>query len=345
MKRIAVTGGIGSGKSYVCRLLSERGIRVYDCDAAAKRIMRTSPEVQRQLKELIGPDVYVTEDGADGTTEKLNKAVVAQFLLSSEDNARAIDAIVHPAVADDFRQSGMRWMECAILYESGFDRLVDEVIVVTAPEEVRLQRIMLRDGISREKAQEWIARQWPQEEVRSRADHEIINDGVQPLQPQIDQIIIKITMQQTILSISGKPGLYKLVSRAKNNFIVEALDNTHKRMPAFGSDRITSLADIAMFTETEDVPLMDVLENLKTLEEGKKSTFDYKNASGAELFEYFSKVLPNFDRDRVHGSHIKKLIQWYNILVEAGITDFKEELKPTEGDNIADREEAAPKAE
>ena len=147
-------------------------------------------------------------------------------------------------------------------------------------------------------------------------------------------------MQQTILAIAGKPGLYKLVSRGKNNLIVEALDTTHRRQPAFGSDRITSLADIAMFTDTEDVPLMDVLENLKTLENGKKSSVDYKKASGEELREYFAKVLPTFDRDRVHSSDIKKLIQWYNILVENGITDFKEEMKPTEGDNIDDRKDA-----
>ena len=75
-------------------------------------------------------------------------------------------------------------------------------------------------------------------------------------------------MQQTILAIAGKPGLYKLISRGKSNLIVEALDATHRRQPAFGSDRITSLADIAMFTDTDDVPLMDVLDSLKTLEEG-----------------------------------------------------------------------------
>lgn len=146
-------------------------------------------------------------------------------------------------------------------------------------------------------------------------------------------------MQQTILAIAGKPGLYKLVSRGKNNLIVEALDATHRRQPAFGADRITSLADIAMFTDSEDVALMDVLENLKTLEGGKQVTFNYKKADSSELFDYFAKVLPNFDRDRVHGSDVKKLIQWYNILVENGITDFKEELKPTEGDNIDDRQE------
>ena len=146
-------------------------------------------------------------------------------------------------------------------------------------------------------------------------------------------------MQQTILSIAGKPGLYKLVSRAKNSLIVETLDATHKRLPAFATDRITSLADIAMYTDTEDIPLMDVLESMKTIEDGKKSAIDIKKASGDELREYFAKVLPSYDRDRVQTSHIKKLIQWYNILVEAGITDFKEEMKPTEGDNIDDRKE------
>ena len=146
-------------------------------------------------------------------------------------------------------------------------------------------------------------------------------------------------MQQTILAISGKPGLYKLVTRGKNNLIVEALDTTHRRMPAFSTDRITSLADIAMFTETDDIPLMDVLENLKTLEAGKKASVDPKKASTKELQDYFTKVLPEWDRDRVHVSDIKKLISWYNILIEAGITDFKEEMQPTEGDNIDDRKD------
>lgn len=144
-------------------------------------------------------------------------------------------------------------------------------------------------------------------------------------------------MKQTILAISGKPGLYKLVSRGNNSLIVEALDATHKRMPSFGNDRITSLADIAMFTETDDVPLMTILASLRDLEGGKESSLNYKKASPAELHEYFTKVLPEWDRDRVHNSDIKKLIQWYNILVKAGVTDFEEEMAPTEGDNIDDR--------
>ena len=146
-------------------------------------------------------------------------------------------------------------------------------------------------------------------------------------------------MKQTILAISGKPGLYKLVSRGKNSLIIEALDGTGKRIPAFGTDRITSLADIAMFTETEDVPLMKILASLRDLEKGKASSLNYKKASPDELHEYFTKVLPEWDRDRVHNSDIKKLLQWYDILVQAGITDFEEEMAPTEGDNIDDRKE------
>ncbi len=187
--KIGITGGIGSGKSYVCRRLEERGIAVYDCDAAAKRIMRSSPAIRQALTRLIGSDAYC------GDT--LNKAAVAAFLLASEDNARAIDAIVHPAVADDFVGSGAGWMECAILYESGFDRLVDEVVAVTAPEDVRIARIMQRDGITREKAIEWIARQMPQDEVARRADYVITNDGTCDVDRQINEIIIKLNLNKT----------------------------------------------------------------------------------------------------------------------------------------------------
>ncbi len=131
-------------------------------------------------------------------------------------------------------------------------------------------------------------------------------------------------MKETILAITGKPGLYKLVSQGKNNLIVEALDATHRRMPAFATDRITSLNDIAMFTETDDIPLMDVLDNMKNLEGGKKCSVNEKKASAKELQDYFTKVLPEWDRDRVQNSHIKKLITWYNILIENGITEFKD---------------------
>ena len=153
----------------------------------------------------------------------------------------------------------------------------------------------------------------------------------------MQQTILAISGKPTILAIAGKPGLYKLVSRGKMNLIVESLDASHKRMPAFATDRVTSLADIAMYTYEEDVPLMKVLAALRDKEEGKKSSINYKKATGAELQEYFGSFLPDFDRERVHTSDIKKLLQWYDILVEAGITDFEESMTPTEGDNIDDR--------
>ena len=144
-------------------------------------------------------------------------------------------------------------------------------------------------------------------------------------------------MLQTILSIAGKPGLYKLVSRGKSNLIVESLDETHKRQPAFATDRVTSLADIAMFTDSEDVPLGEILIKLRDKENGKVASLNWRKASAKELQAYFGEVLPNFDRDRVHNSDIKKLLQWYEILVKAGETNFEEDMKPNEGDNIDDR--------
>lgn len=172
--KTGITGGIGSGKSYVCKRLALHGIEVYDCDAAAKRLIRTSPTLQQQLVRLIG---------------SLDKAAMSRFLLASEENKQAMNAIIHPAVFEDFRQSGMLWMESAIMYESGADRLVDKVVVVTAPEEVRISRVMQRDGISREKAQQWMDRQWTQEQVRQRADYEIVNDGKADIDQQIEQLL------------------------------------------------------------------------------------------------------------------------------------------------------------
>lgn len=131
-------------------------------------------------------------------------------------------------------------------------------------------------------------------------------------------------METTILAISGKPGLYKLVSRGKMNLIVESIDENHKRFPAFATDRVTSLSDIAMYTDTEDVPLMKILATLRDKEEGKVVSIDFKKCKSEELREYFATVLPDFDRDRVHDSDIKKLFQWYNILINNGITDFEE---------------------
>lgn len=144
-------------------------------------------------------------------------------------------------------------------------------------------------------------------------------------------------MLETILAIAGKPGLYRLVNRGNRSLIVETIDKAKKRTPAFGTDRIISLADIAMYTDSEEVPLRQVLKNMLEKEGGKKASIDVKKASKEELAAYVGEVLPNFDRDRVFPSDMKKLVQWYDILVENGLTDFDEALKETEGDNIDSR--------
>ena len=179
--KVAVTGGIGSGKSYVCQCLREQGIEVYDCDAAAKRLMATDDEVKRRLTEAIGEDTYI-----DGV---LNKAAVAKFLLSSEQNKLLVNSIVHPAVARDFLASGMTWLESAILFDCGFQRYVDRVVCVTAPLETRIRRVMRRDGIDRQRTKEWIAKQMDQEQVKKLADFEIINDGRHSLKKQVKAIL------------------------------------------------------------------------------------------------------------------------------------------------------------
>ena len=125
-------------------------------------------------------------------------------------------------------------------------------------------------------------------------------------------------MLKTILSISGKPGLYKLISQGRNMLIVESLTDK-KRFPAYGNEKIISLGDIAMYTDTDDVPLKDVLTAMKEKENGAAVVMDLKKAT-ADVGE----VLPTFDRDRVYLADIKKLISWYNLLVACGITDFED---------------------
>lgn len=182
--RIAITGGIGSGKSYVCKRLESYGISVYDCDAAAKRLMRTSSSLKRALCQLVGEDIYINN--------VLQKQVLAKFLLASEANKQAVNDVVHPAVALDFEESDFNWLESAILFDSGFDQRVhfDYIVCVTAPLEVRIQRVMHRDGITREKTLEWISRQMSQSEMVKRSNFEIVNDNTHSLDSQI-QLLLK----------------------------------------------------------------------------------------------------------------------------------------------------------
>ena len=182
MKHYCITGGIGSGKSFVCSLLREWGIEVYDCDEGARHLIDTSKEIHNRLVELIGPDTY-------DINGNYNTTAVTKFLLTSEENKQAINAIVHPAVIDDFYKSGKQWMECAIIYEAHLEQYVDKVIAVTAPRDIRIKRIMQRDGISCKRAEQWMDGQINQDEVAQRADYVIINDGTANIEEQLKRIV------------------------------------------------------------------------------------------------------------------------------------------------------------
>lgn len=130
-------------------------------------------------------------------------------------------------------------------------------------------------------------------------------------------------MFERILTISGKPGLYRLLSSGRNMFIVEMVDAAKKRLPVHNSDKVVMLDDIAIYTDTEEVPLRDVFAKIFEKENGVLP-FDLKMATPEEMVEYFESVMPDYDRERVYLTHIKKMFQWYNILVQNEIVDFVE---------------------
>lgn len=196
---IGITGGIGSGKSYICRQLAQVGHHVFYCDDVAKQIIRTHADVKRELTALVGDELYDAEG-------QLVKSVLAAYLCRGTDYSHRVDRIVHPRVAEAFRQQaalfmprtrpslrcdekqislhhlqqlptdGVLFMECALLFESGFDQLVDKSVVVHVSHATQLDRLMARDHISREKAQRWIDLQLSEEEKLRRADYVINNE-------------------------------------------------------------------------------------------------------------------------------------------------------------------------
>jgi len=165
---IGITGGIGSGKSYVSNLLRQKfDIPVYDCDAEAKRLTTTDEEIRRKLIQLVGPEVF------DG--QELNRKRLADYLFADPEHASKVNAIIHPTVLEDFRLWANRQpkpivaLESAILFESGFNEYVDYVLFVDAPEEIRLKRAMQRDTAPEEKIRARMQMQHP-ELHRKQAD-------------------------------------------------------------------------------------------------------------------------------------------------------------------------------
>lgn len=191
MKTIAITGGIGSGKTLVSDILRASGYPVYDSDTQAKRLTAESPEIKNSLIALFGEKIY--DEGG-----RLNKQMLAERLFSDAECRAKVNTIIHPVVFSDFikwresQSTDTVFLESAILYESHFDTFVDEVWCVTAPIEVRIERVVKRNGVSRKQVEERILTQLSDEEVRSKSTHVIINDGETSVLSQLRQYFPQI---------------------------------------------------------------------------------------------------------------------------------------------------------
>ncbi len=193
--KLGITGGIGSGKSYVANLLKQQGIPVYNTDMEARRLMESSDEIRRNLISLCGQQAYLP----DGS---LNRKLVSSWLFSSPLHRQRVNDFVHPVVKDDFLQwvdvqtGTLVAMECAILFESGFDRLVDEVLLVRAPEEVSLRRVMQRDEITEVQVRARMAAQMSDVERCRRVHYIINNDGNTDVEDSLRKVLREISIEQ-----------------------------------------------------------------------------------------------------------------------------------------------------
>ena len=192
--KIGITGGIGSGKSVVSKLLRAMSIPVYLSEDEAKRLTATDETIRKELTALLGDELY------QGNV--LNKSLLAGYLFASPENAARVNAIIHPVVKQDFRRwckenasSFILAMESAILIEAGFAPEVDAVVMVYAPKEVRIRRAMKRDGASRKQIEQRIQNQMDDEAKRAKADYTIINDDKTPLIPQVFRLLFSVSQK------------------------------------------------------------------------------------------------------------------------------------------------------
>ena len=186
MFKVGITGGIGSGKSTVCRLFAARGVAVYDTDAAAKRLMAEDEALKQTIVARFGAESY-----CDGV---LNRPYLAKQIFGDEKAREALNGLVHPAVTADFE----RWaeeqageyvvLESAILYEAGLDKHLDRVVAVLAPKPLRLERAMKRDGTDREQILSRMAAQMSDDELRDRADVSLVNIFEEELEPMVQEL-------------------------------------------------------------------------------------------------------------------------------------------------------------
>ena len=187
MKIIGVTGGIGSGKSTVCRVFASLGIPVYSADDMAKELMHSSPELVCGIKNEFGGEIY--------SSGKLNRQALAAIVFNDPEKLTKLNELVHPAVAQDFEQwcsaqkSHIVLKEAAILFETGGNHLLDETVLVKAPKHERIKRVCARDGASEQEVENRMKNQWDDDKKEELADHVIQNHNGHLLIPQVLRLI------------------------------------------------------------------------------------------------------------------------------------------------------------
>ena len=188
MRKIGITGGIGSGKSVISHLLRIMGVPVYIADDESKKLTNTSFEIREKLVACFGESLY--------DNQTLNKAMLASLIFSNEENLSCVNQIIHPIVLNHFiqwtnmQQTALVAMESAILFESGFNQYMDTVITVTAPAEMRIRRVLSRDNITREQVLQRISSQWQEDEKVNLSTHIIINDDKCAIISQLEKILL-----------------------------------------------------------------------------------------------------------------------------------------------------------
>lgn len=334
VKTLLVTGGIGSGKSEVCRYLESLGVPVYDSDSRTKDLYDRVPGLPGRVDAALGGGL-LREDGS------LDRKALAAVIFRDEAKLRALEAIVHPEVLADF----CRWrgaqtaravvMESAIaLNLSLFQCFFDGVILVDAPLEVRVARACSRDSSTREAVLERISRQ---SFDASKADAVVVNDSdIEELKRRTDKALEKLLYLQNInhkenemktdlsriLAVSGQHGLYQYIAQGRNGVIAESLADK-KRVSFDLRSRITTLADIAIFTSEGELKLKDVFTAMhEALGEADAPS---SKAPADQIKAVFVKAVPDYDEDRFYISHMKKVVDWYNDLKNNASLEFVEE--------------------
>lgn len=310
MKTVLVTGGIASGKSELCRYLSSKGFAVYDSDSRTKALYDSVPGLKERVEDALG--VPFSEIG---------------IIFSDDARREKLEAVVYPEVLKDFLEWKSSQAGRAVFFESAvaaskpvFDGQWDEVWLVRAPLEARLERNPKTAG-----------RLSSQTEVdATQADVVIDNDSsLEELHKKVDKLINDMkTDLSKILSVSGKHGLYKFLALSRtNSAIAEALCDGHRTVFDPHS-RITTLSDIAIYTDEGEFKLKDVFLSINKALEGKDAPTS--KSPEAEIKALFDKAVPNYDPDRFYFSHMKKILDWYNELVKYASLDFVEEEEPEE---------------